>query len=116
MINSDNQKQQFQARVQRIQTRLLDEQTGKAHPASRLVVGVTEEPKVQMKERRKIPFSGILAFVIGLAVVLSANVIAYQNSGVPGGFFSQILGLLGPLPIAGAMLFVIMIVLYSILR
>lgn len=108
MLDSDRQKQEFQARVQRIQTRLLEEQSGKQRPATRLT-HMSAAPKAALKPRRRIPLGGTLALVLGLAILLGANVTAFQAGNAPTGFFARALASAGPLPIAGAMLFVLMI-------
>lgn len=110
--SADLQKQSFQDRLQRIQsvsepqpsvtpTRQVSKSGAKSRPAS-------SDAKID-SEPRKLPRATILAFGIGLAVMLAGNVVAFRMNAVPGNFFAEFLAAIGPLPIVGLMLFVIMV-------
>lgn len=97
------QKQSFEARLARIHDMqngvLTPQQHGAPKPAR---ARDTDAPK-------RIPVAGLLGFGIGLGVMLAAHVVAFSFGGPQTGFFAATLGSWGPFPIAGLMLFVLMI-------
>lgn len=109
---ADFQKLSFQDRVQRIEaTHGPDPSVTPAKvkvKSSKKQIRISPDTKVE-EGPRKLPRAGILAFVIGLAVMLAANVIAFRASGVVGSYFAEFLAAIGPLAIVGMILFVIMV-------
>ncbi|WP_146345501.1 hypothetical protein [Falsiphaeobacter marinintestinus] len=109
---ADLQKLSFQERVQRIEaTHGADPSVTpakvKAKPSKKQAL---TSPDIKADEEpRKLPRAGILTFVIGLAVMLAANVIAFRSSAVVGSYFAELLAAIGPFAIVGMILFVIMV-------
>lgn len=94
------QKQQFEARLERIRTR---------EPEPHVATNTGSQNRQASGARgRRVPFACVLAFMTGVLVLLAANVISFQAQGETS-FFLKILGTVGPFAIAGALLFVIMI-------
>ena len=109
IMDADIQKQSFQQRVQRIQAAHAPEVVQPVKPKR---VKTSQARKAQPKQTdtpRKIPKAGILGFAIGLVVMLAANVAAFRTGQISGNFFADFLTAIGPLPIAGLMLFVLMV-------
>ncbi|WP_109464504.1 hypothetical protein [Albibacillus kandeliae] len=112
MLDSDTQKQQFHQRIDRIQTRLLEDQAPRKkrrvtrdHTMSQLAVApsLAELSRASARKRRGFPFAGHLAFLVGIAVMLAANVIVFRTSGATTNAVAEFLSLIGPLPLAGAL-------------
>lgn len=106
------QKNQFQERIQRIQAAHAPAEAPKPQRVARPTKARTPRPaqaKPLDQPPRRLSKAGILGFAIGLAVMLCANVAAFRTSLITGSFFAEFLAAIGPLPIAGLMLFVIMV-------
>jgi hypothetical protein len=97
------QKQSFEARLARIhdmQNTSLQPMRGGA--PTLMQAKDTDAPK-------GLPKAAMLGFGVGLVAMLAANVVAFAYSGPQTNFFAETLGALGPYPIVGMILFVLMI-------
>ena len=90
----------FQERLERLGTQ--------AAPEPR-VTRSRRKARPHHTEKQPIPKSFFLAIVLGGALVLAGNVIWFANSGLALGYFAQVAKAIGPLPITGLLLFVLMI-------
>lgn len=110
---TDLQKQGFQDRIARIQAIHAPEPVTPKKPVKpkrSARKGAARKRDMRVDEQpRKIPKAGILAFGIGMAVMLASNVAAFRASTISGSYFPELLAAIGPFAIAGMLLFVIMI-------